>query len=55
MTEFASVARRNVPGIFAFGDDPVVATKTGSDDRAVINPCWFPAPGAMAVLTGGSR
>lgn len=53
MTELASVVRRNVSGVFALGDDPVVATKTGTDYRGVINPCWFPASGAMTVLTGG--
>jgi hypothetical protein len=52
MTELAGVARRNVSGIFALGDDPVVATETGSDDRCVIDSSRAPAPGVMTVLTG---
>ena len=52
MTEFASIARRAVPRVFTLGDNPVVATETGSDDRRVIDSCWTPAPGVMTVLTG---
>jgi len=52
MTELAGVARRNVSGIFALGDDPVVATETGSDYRRVIDSSRAPAPGVMTVLAG---
>jgi len=52
MAELASIARGNVSGIFALGDNAVVATKTGSNYRSVVDVCRFPAPGAMAVLAG---
>jgi hypothetical protein len=52
MAEFASVTRWNMTGIFALGDNAIVTTETGTDYRSVVDACWFPAPGAMTILTG---
>lgn len=52
MTELTGIARGNVIGVFALGDDAVMATETGADYRRVINSGWTPATGVMTVLTG---
>ena len=41
--------------VFALGDDAVMTTETGPDDRRVVNPCRCPVTGAMAVFTGRGR